>query len=253
MYYLKFSFLFLSSFLFYSIGIYADTQDRSPEFEIKTLEQKIDYSYGYEEDKTNFVEGLIDEEGETKDFLVLVNMHTDMPLNTTNEYNPKKRTLKWGLPYENAYYNLFRTQDAHKNSALLREWTSGGFREKVSFVIIPPEKKIAFAIGYAKEQSGQKYGKEEGYGMQMRLKNLPEGTIVITTNLVIKDQKNKPKRSKSFSLKKLLDKGIEEYNQNNQGWDIPEEISDIENYLYLVNSIEDVLDFHIVDSNVDRN
>lgn len=213
--------------------------------EVKTLPQEINYAYGYENDRVNFEGNYLEARGETKDWFVLVNVHSKMDLNLTNQFDPNKRTLKWATPYENANHTMYKLGDPHSQSALLRDWTGGKFRGEVSFILIPPHKMVEYTIGYAKPQEGGKFNSESGYGLQLRFKNLPEGTIVLDTPLITERQHGKAKAQKTFSLKKLLSSAIESYNAQYKANPIPESLSDPKSYPYHDTDMEAVNEFHI--------
>jgi|GEM_PF-1811423 len=213
---------------------------------VNVMPQEINYAYGFEADKANFVPGEFKQtQGITKDWFVLVNVHTDMPLNVTNVFDRDKRTLKWGSPFENARVNFFKIGDPHQQSALVRDWTQGKHRRNVSFVFIPPNTQVEYIIGYASPQEGAEFRDQAGGGMQMRLKSLPAGTIVLDSKLVGEQQLGKSVSQKSFSLDKLLINAIKSYNRAHPAARLPQKLADPNTYPYDMNNIDEVNEHHL--------
>ncbi|MBM3468691.1 MAG: hypothetical protein FJX71_04595 [Alphaproteobacteria bacterium] len=191
------------------------------------IPEYISYAYNFEADDRNFVEGLHHIKGKTKrDATVLVNIHSGSPLNISSTYKPGMRTLSWATPYEAALRQAMSAlSHAHDQSALLTSWTGNKLRTFVSFVIIPKGIDMEFKIGYASPQASRRDDKSvtesrPGGGMQMRLKYLPAGTIVLTEPLIMTP---KAKGKGTYSLKKILETAIQNYNTINPKQKLSEE------------------------------
>ena len=173
------------------------------------IQQDIPYTFKFQEDDKNFeAEPLHIENAKAKREIVLINMHqNNMPLNTGPTFKKDHRTLSWGTPYEAAVQQAMSDlHHAHDQSALLQSWTAGEIRDSISFVIIPKGATMTFTIGYASAQQGKSEYRAGG-GMQMRLANLPKGTIVLTTQL------NHHSEKTTYPLTCLFEKVLEQYNK----------------------------------------
>jgi|GEM_PF-2608482 len=172
------------------------------------IQQDIPYTFKFQEDDKNFEAGLLHvEKAKAKRDIVLINMHqSHMPLNTEPAFKKDHRTLSWGTPYEAAVQQAMSAlHHAHDQSALLKAWTAGDLRDSVSFVIIPKGAIMTFKIGYASSQEAKSEYRTGG-GMQMRLANLPKGTIVLTTPLSHSGSKT------TYPLVCLFEKALQQYN-----------------------------------------
>lgn len=192
------------------------------EDKVLVMENQVDLTRNYDADDANFMPGLIAFKGTTKrKYSVFVNIHGGGELQTGAWIPGKtKRSLTWLVPYEQALIQaMSHTQHAHQQSALLTSWSGHTVRNFVSFVIIPQDTLMEFKIGYASPQASKK-AKEvrPGGGMQIRLKYVPKGTIVLTEQLTAGDQsktyeKGTGKKGKqTFNLPNLLKSAIENYN-----------------------------------------
>jgi hypothetical protein len=221
------------------------------EVEINTIRANINlvpagglnYNYGYETDVNGRgPQGKKFNEdnprtvvGTTRDWFVLINVHDDRPINLTNVFSPDKNQLPWGTPYENALFNMKATTKGgiHDLSALLSGWTNtapGQLRGRVSFILVPPGSPMEFAIGTASPQEGKEF--RPGQGMQMRLKGLPAGVIILDQEINAKPtRKGGSEEKASFGLQPMLEKAITDYNKvTPAGTHIPTTLAKPEHY-----------------------
>lgn len=214
--------------------------------EVKVLPNALDYSFNYLQElnacfylppkhtphefvsKTEGPDGL--RPGKTgAHWLVLFNAHTQQELNLTNTYDPKKRTIKWGTPFDNAVVSMTKGGSPHDNSALLRDWFLEKVRKFATFICVPPKSDLRFWSGYAcpmtakwKDPKGSPtdFTKETrpGGGMQFRLLGLPKGTICLTTGLFTEESgKTAQKEDKKIDVQARLAECVAEYNKAPQG------------------------------------
>jgi len=194
----------------------AQAETRNNPFQI--IEKEIDYSYAYDKERAKFEPGLKNVIGKTsRTYTVLVNFHEGNTLNLTSLYDPNKRTLIWGVPYQIALNQaMSMAEHAHDQSALLTSWSSGNLRGFISFVIIPQDTEMQFLIGAASPQNDAlEY--RPGQGMQIRLKYLPKGTIVLTQDLA-KVQKGE---KETLDLHGILEDLVTKFNDQNKGEECP--------------------------------
>jgi hypothetical protein len=160
---------------------FSKAETREPQ--ISVLNENIDYTYSFEADRSKFKGFPFLAETQTTKWTVLVNFHGNMLLNTSNVFDPKKRTLSWAAPYSIAS-QVYQIGKVHSGLALPVDWSRGKLRKNITLIFIPPNSNISFLIGYAKEQIGADFlDPRSGGGVQMRLKSLPTGTITITLPL----------------------------------------------------------------------
>ena len=161
------------------------------------ISSALDYSYGYAKSLACFMNEnrWVDNEA-TKKWLVLVNIHhPDVPLNTTNAYVPGTRTLQWATPLSYAASRLNKANRGHDLLALPKDWSRGQLRSRVTFIFIPPKTKMSFYIGYASPQTDTTLlDPRSGGGVQMRLRFVPAGAIVMETALLQKSSKRSQSR-----------------------------------------------------------
>ena len=154
---------------------------RTIETGVFVINNRIDYSYNYGADERNFSESTIIPVNAkpTRDWLVLVNAHGPADLNLESRFVPGTRTLSWAVPLKNAVNSLTNLSSPHDRLALLKAWSGNKYRKYITFIFVPAGTSMSFKIGQAKEQTG---GGEhrEGQGIQMRLKDLPQGSIAVT-------------------------------------------------------------------------
>lgn len=154
-------------------------------------------------------------------WLVLVNVHGPQELNLSSDYDPNKRTLQWGTPYDNAVHTITKGRSAHDASALLRDWSNNAVRKFVTFVCVPPHSELQFWSGYALPQHGgpTDHDSRPGGGVQWRLKGLPKGTITLTTHLFPSTgdddpNKRRTKEDKDVHLRERLQECLTAYNND---------------------------------------
>ncbi len=187
-----------------------------------------DKKSNYDTDDVNFaidqLDARIDEIciDKTVAWTVLVNMHANVPLVWGgNVPRGDSRSLSWTVPYLIAVDQFKTVGDVHTKSALPLSWGQGKYRNMVSFLFIPPNSKLEFKIGYAKEQTDSVYLYDRtGYGVQMRLKSIPAGTIVVTNPLVNSEQKKRSKEYKKLDLQQNLQHALDVFNQSNERKDL---------------------------------
>ncbi len=178
----------------------------------------------YDLDDVNFIEDSISSfEGITKDWVVLVNIHSNMPLNLTNRYQPKMRTLSWVTPFWFAKNHFSRLGYAHDKLALPKDWSKSQYRKQISFILVPPQTELSFKYGFAKEQKGY-LDERLGTGLQMRLKYLPKGSVVLTGPLLQESQIHLSKEEKRVDIRKNFVTLQQEYIVNHSESDIPEDL-----------------------------
>lgn len=193
------------------------------------IKEQISYSYNYDADDKNFLPGLLSEKGKTiRDYTVFINIHNGSLLNLSSKYVRGTRTLSWATPYEAALRQAMSAiKHPHEQSALLTAWTNKQLRTYISFVIIPKGTEMEFKIGYASPQrsSEEGYAQEfrEGGGMQLRLKYLPAGTIVLTESLSEGDIIHE---KSTFNLYNIFNQALNNFNNANLGIQLPHSIKD---------------------------
>lgn len=214
--------------------------------QVKVLEETLKYDFGYDSDLTgsfllppNHTPTQVVAKaasggnqlmsGRTgKHWLVVFQAHTQQELNTTNNFNPTMRTLKWGTPYDNAVISIVEGRSPHDNSALLRAWYMEKVRKFATFICIPPKSEVRFWSGYAAPMSANVKDAEgnieilkesrPGGGMQWRFHSLPKGTICLTTGLFTeKSGKSLNKEDKKVFLQDLLANCVKKYNERPVG------------------------------------
>lgn len=195
---------------------------------VTVLKEKIPYKYRYVEDRVNFLSSVQQFKGVSKEWLVLVNFHGNSDVNYYKEFDPErdkdKRSLSWGTPFIWGAKYLKTIGDIHKYLALPLSWSGHKARGNVSIILIPKESHVKFMIGYAGSQQTFIKGTEvqdsrEGYGMQIRWKYLPAGSIILTVpfnQFALHDRSSKRavvagKESKKIDLRNLLQQVLERY------------------------------------------
>jgi hypothetical protein len=207
------------------------------------MQTDIDYSFGYNNDLTNcfllppshtpteFVatskDPLAGEKPGTigNNWFVLFQAHTQQPLNLTNKYEPKMRTIKWGTPYDNAVIAIQKGSSAHDNLALLRTWYMDKVRKFATFICIPPGSKMRFWSGYAapmkfsvkQPESEETITKEArpGGGIQLRFFSIPKGAICLTIGMFDENSgKSLKKEDKIIDLQSKFAECVKYYNQH---------------------------------------
>jgi hypothetical protein len=186
---------------------------------INVLEIPLDYSWGWNDADTSFTDDSPETfTGAAQDWVVLVNTHTTAPLfygeAISGQWNKTFRSLMWAAPYQVAAPCMKSIENVHQSLALPLTWSDEKHRGFVTFILIPPDSIITYKIGNAKEQKDIKTGEERwGGGIQMRLKGLPAGTILLTEPLF---NENKPqaegKGRKKIDFQGLLVDAIRNYN-----------------------------------------
>ena len=158
------------------------------------LVKPIDYAWGYDQDDANFEQGLpiIEVDRSSEKWMVLVNFHGPAPLNISSVFDPSKRTLSWTVPLGYASYEFAHVGRIHDQLALLRAWTGGKYRKYASFIFIPPGNRTRFKIGVAAPQ--ENIEKRWGGGVQMRMRSLPEGAIIVSLPLLEEDKSGHSKK-----------------------------------------------------------
>lgn len=199
------------------------------------LMEPINYDYGYNEDDINFLEGISlpikNRNVTTKKWTTLINIHGDdknlwLGKNISGPFNPKKnRSLSWATSYEIGAHFFKHQESIHDSLALPLTWSSGKHRNYITFIVLPPHSNIEFKIGLAKEQIQD--DKRQGGTVQMRLKYLPKGTILLTSPILepikhLRDQKG----YKKIHLNLIFKTAIQEFNKENIK-KIPLSITDI--------------------------
>ena len=203
-------------------------------FRSVVLNKNLDNSFGYSRDDVNFAslkEGSFEahdpkEEGEYPSFretlkepLVLVNVHDGKlelylgPQESGVFIPGKHRSLSWAVPYENARH-LHTQEDVHHASALPLDWSAGKHRSKVTFMVVPEGATIEYKIGSAAPQEGSRDPFRSGGGVQMRLKGVPKGTMLLTKNLIDKRDFSAPKGLRGIRLHDLYEQALKEHNAN---------------------------------------
>lgn len=152
------------------------------------MPNEVNYSYNFDADSRNFYPGHMVYKLKTNSWLVLVNVHGPAELNLSSSYQPGMRTLSWAIPYQLAL-GLESINRPHDDLALPTEWSGERLRKYVSFMIIPPGKQIIVKAGFATPQTGKLLEgrlteERPGGGLQFRMKNIPEGTIVLRQNIL---------------------------------------------------------------------
>lgn len=185
------------------------------------LEKPILYHHRYKESVESFLEGYEEfVDFELQEDLFLVNIHhKDVPLNTEDRYIPGMRTLQWMIPYDYAVAYLNKLHLIHDHLALPVDWSRWDYRSAVSFLIIPAGRKISFLRGYAKPQKGGGIrDPRDGGGEQMRLKEIPQGTIILEKSLVSKENKQREKSygERFINLKSLFFEAINQQGYSNE-------------------------------------
>lgn len=179
---------------------------------VYSFSEQVSYEYNFENDDRNFTGDISYVEGKTKDWVVLINFHTNMPLNLSPEYKPGTRTMAWGIPFELALSSLFRVSDYHRELALLRSWTSK-HRDYVTFMLVPPGTDVTFKYGLAAGQEIKGDGdyledQESGGGMQFRLRYVPKGAIAVTMKSYKQDV-SKSRKDKKVYLPDVYKAGLD--------------------------------------------
>ena len=196
------------------------------------IKEEISHARSFKEDDKNFMKGLLFVKGKTiRPYTVFINIHDGSFAQTTPVWTSKvKRTFQWEVPYEQALRQAMSAlHHSHEQSALLISWTGRKTRQYISFVIIPKNTQMEFKIGYAAPQSGvaQTYSNlstetefRPGGGMQIRLKYLPKGTIILTE----KFSENK----ETYSISHIFEQAIMDYNKmtSNPEKNLPQDIID---------------------------
>lgn len=175
-----------------------------------------DKKSSYDADDVNFTGDIQSVDITTANWTVLVNMHANVPLIWGGKI-PKgeNRSYGWAVPYHIAVNAFKETGDVHTKSALPLAWSRGKYRNMVSFLLIPPLSRLTFKIGYAKPQADSTYAFDRlGWGVQMRLKEIPAGTIIITEPLVLEQQLGREKEFKAINLPENLAKALHDFNES---------------------------------------
>lgn len=147
-----------------------------------TLNQELKYAYNFEKHSSNFTGIHYVFQGTTDQWIVFVNFHTDMILNTTDKFDPQKRTLQWQTPYTYAQKEIHHFTAIHDKLALLHAWSGGKNRNFATFVLVPPHSNLIFKFGLAAPQKDSAQ-KTKGGGIQLRMLNIPKGSIAVTLKL----------------------------------------------------------------------
>lgn len=169
---------------------------------IYSFSEQVSYEYNFENDDRNFTGDISYVEGKTKEWIILVNFHTNMPLNLSSAYKPGTRTMAWGIPFEMALSSIFRVSDYHRQLALLKSWTSK-HRDYVTFMLVPPGADVTFKYGIAASQEikgDRDYAEDQefGGGMQFRLRYVPKGAIAVTMKSYKQDVSKRRKDKKIY-------------------------------------------------------
>lgn len=146
----------------------------------------IDYSYNFDADSKNFQEApqYLVESG-VNGYQAFVNIHGDAELNTSSTFDPKKRTLSWWVPLEQAMKVFDTVNSAHELLALPETWSGNAHRNNLSIIYVPGGKvRMKYKIGLAEPQGtvGDDYYKG-GSGLQMRMAKIPAGVKIAEYNL----------------------------------------------------------------------
>jgi hypothetical protein len=173
---------------------------------VAKIHDEVKYSYNFDHDSVNFTGTHYGYKAVTDKWLVLVNFHGEAELNTSNTYDPNKRTLQWGAPYSYAAKHIHDFTAIHEKLALLKAWSQGKAREFVTFVLVPPRSEIFFKFGIAGTQIDQTtQERQEGGGKQLRLLNVPIGTICISLKI-------NPTAAGTFDVETLFQQALQDYN-----------------------------------------
>lgn len=202
-------------------------QDRFLNQSIRIAEEPVncwfirpwDGKNSYDVDDVNFTETPKNERLKSKRWVVLVNMHSNVPVIFGGAF-PKgpSRSYAWAVPYGIAVKQFSDLGSVHSLSALPLDWSGGGYRQLVSFLLVPPGTPMEFKIGYAKEQVEKDFEKvkieydRSGFGVQMRLKYIPKGTIIITGRLVSKQQIKRAKEQKRIDIERSFKIALDKFN-----------------------------------------
>jgi hypothetical protein len=154
--------------------------------------------------------------GTTRNWLVLVNTHKELPLGSSNIFTTKDRIISWGCPLEFAQANLNRGRNVQEDLKLFDESGPGKFVIGASFLLIPPNKSFEFTTGYSRAE------RANVHGMLMRLKTVPEGSILLISTLSPAAGNKAEVQAAGFSLEKMLKAAIAENNKTNPSLKIPE-------------------------------
>ncbi len=162
----------------------------------------------------------------TQNWVVLVNTHTSDLLYESGTFDRKRhRSLNWAAPYDFSTKYLKNQENIHESLALPLDWSRGDLRSYVTFIVLQPRTQLEFKIGYVKPAvSGA--DSRMGHGVQVRLKGLPAGTILLTMPLFGENKKDlaKSKGHRNINLISLFKQAIEEYNAMHKGFEIPIEL-----------------------------
>lgn len=186
------------------------------------LKEELKYAYGFDDHSVNFRGAHAVFDASNKNYLVFVNFHTDMLLNTSNQFDPTRRTLQWQTPYAYASHEIHNFTAIHDKLALSYEWTHGKTREFATFVIVPLHKEIIFKFGDAalqKDNDEKQGGIREGGGLQLRMLNIPEGSIVVTVRL-----------NANFQLQDLLDEVVKALAEKEKDIDCSKVLRDAQHF-----------------------
>lgn len=205
------------------------------------LKEELKYAYGFDDHSVNFQGAHAVFDAINKNYLVFVNFHTDMILNTSNSFQAGKRTLQWQTPYAYASHEIHNFTAIHDKLALSYEWTHGKTREFATFVIVPLHKEIIFKFGDAapqKDNDEKRGGIREGGGLQLRMLNIPEGSIVVTVCL-----------NANFQLQDLFDEVVKALAEKEKDIDCSEVIRDAQHFS--LDDFEHVKVLHVYKPNGD--
>ncbi|MBP9764722.1 hypothetical protein KBD08_00110 [Candidatus Babeliales bacterium] len=215
------------------------TRQLLPTHTITKLANPLDCSYNYDNDDINFASTSTSSttipsiRALTTEPIVLVNIHgsDELYLGTGPFIPGKHRSLNWVSTVTNANNIMKNQYQLHDMLALPMKWSKGRYRNQITFIVIPAGTEIEYKEGVAALQITpkesiptnynrailQKHSEDEqkqGFGHQIRMKYIPQGSVLITKPLLHhKQDLSKQKGLKQIDFKSLFTEAIEDYNK----------------------------------------